>query len=103
MQIDIHQHIWTEPLLDALSARRHLPFVRRTDEKLTVLHSASEQPYVIDVAAGGPAARARLLQADRADRAVIAISSPIGIEGLPHGEARQLIAAHLDGVLELGD
>ncbi len=103
MQIDIHQHIWTEPLLDALSARRHLPFVRRTDEKLTVLHSASEQPYVIDLAAEAPAARARLLQADRADRAVIAISSPIGIEGLPHGEARQLIAAHLDGVLELGD
>ena len=32
MQIDVHQHIWTEPLLDALAARRRLPFVRRTDE-----------------------------------------------------------------------
>ena len=103
MQIDIHQHIWTEPLLDALSARRRLPFVRRGDEQLTVLHSASERPYVIDVAAEAPAARARLLRADRADLAVIAISSPIGIEALPSGEARPLIAAHLDGVLELGD
>ena len=103
MQIDIHQHIWTEPLLDALSVRRRLPFVRRTDEKLTVLHSAGERPYVIDVAAEAPAARAKLLRADRADGAVIAISSPIGIEALPGGEARHLIAAHLVGVLELGD
>jgi predicted TIM-barrel fold metal-dependent hydrolase len=103
MQIDVHQHIWTEPLLDALSARRRLPFVRRTDEQLTVLHSSSERPYVIDVAAEAPAARAKLLRADRADRAVIAISSPIGIEALPYAEARELISAHLDGVLDLGD
>ena len=53
MQIDIHQHIWTEPLLDALAARRTLPFVRRTDG-LTVLHSAAEQPYVIDLEAEAP-------------------------------------------------
>lgn len=102
MRIDIHQHIWTEPLLDALATRRCLPFVRRTDEKLTVLHSASERPYVIDLAGEAPAARARLLEADQADRAVIAISSPIGIEALPSAEARELISAHLDGVLSLG-
>jgi 6-methylsalicylate decarboxylase len=103
MQIDVHQHIWTDSLLGALSARRCLPFVRRTEEKLTVLHSASEQPYVIDLTTEAPAARTELLRADRADRAVIAISSPIGIESLPYGEARELIAAHLDGVLGLGD
>lgn len=103
MQIDIHQHIWTEPLLDALAARTRLPFVRRTQEKLTVLHSASERPYVVDVAAEAPDARAKLLRADRADRAVIAISSPVGIEALPYPEARSLIEAHLDGVLGLGE
>ena len=48
MQIDVHQHIWTEPLLEALAARRTLPFVRRT-RGLTVLHCADERPYVIDV------------------------------------------------------
>ena len=47
MNIDVHQHIWTEPLLGALAARRALPFVRRIDG-LTVLHSLDEQPYVID-------------------------------------------------------
>jgi hypothetical protein len=102
LQIDVHQHIWTEPLLDALAARQRLPFVRRTAEKLTVLHSAGERPYVIDTAGEAPSARARLLRTDRADRAVIAISSPVGMESLPYDEARALIEAHLDGVLEAG-
>src|SRR5436305_1930674 len=50
MLTDVHQHIWTEPLLERLAARERLPFVRRTDG-VTVLHSAAEQPYVIDVEA----------------------------------------------------
>ena len=25
MQIDVHQHLWTEPLVAALSCRRELP------------------------------------------------------------------------------
>jgi predicted TIM-barrel fold metal-dependent hydrolase len=90
-------------LLDALSARHRLPFVRRTSQQLTILHSAHERPYVIDVATEQPRERARLLAADRADRAVIAISSPVGIERLPYTEAREVIAAHLEGVLALGD
>src|ERR1700704_6516391 len=103
MQIDVHQHIWTEPLLDALSSRSRLPFVRHTREGLTVLHSAGERPYVIDTASEAPNERARLLRSDRADRAVIAISSPVGIEALAYDEARSIISAHLDGVLALGD
>ena len=79
MRTDLHQHIWTEPLLDALTARRCAPFVRRSDG-LTVLHCPGELPYVIDAGAESPAARARLLAADRLDQAVVAISSPIGIE-----------------------
>jgi predicted TIM-barrel fold metal-dependent hydrolase len=102
MRVDIHQHVWTEPLLDALAARRCLPFVRREDG-LTVLHCAGERPYVIDVAFESDRERSRLLDADGVDLAVVAISSPIGIEALAHDQAAELIAAHLDGVLELGD
>jgi hypothetical protein len=102
MRVDIHQHVWTEPLLDALAARRCLPFVRREDG-LTVLHSAGERPYVIDMAFESDCERSRLLDADGVDVAVVAISSPIGIEALAHEQADDLIAAHLDGVLELGD
>src|SRR5689334_3560466 len=100
MRIDLHQHIWTEPLLDALERRDRLPFVRRVDG-LTVLHSAGEQPYVIDVASEAPARRAELVHSDGLDLAVVALSSPIGIEALPRYEATELIDAHLSGVMAL--
>ena len=100
MTVDLHQHVWTAPLLEALARRDRLPFVRRTDG-LTVLHGGGELPYVIDTAAESADRRAQLLDADGVDRAVVAMSSPIGIEALPHDVAGELISAHLDGVLAL--
>src|SRR5579863_7158144 len=101
MLVDLHQHIWTGPLLDALAARDRLPLVRR-EGGLAVLHSAAEQPYVIDLRSEAPAARTAQLREDGVDRAVVAISSPIGIEALPRESALELIDAHLTGVEALG-
>jgi 6-methylsalicylate decarboxylase len=100
--LDLHQHAWTEPLLAALSARRALPFVRREPDGLTILHCAGERPYVIDLdaLAASPSARRRRLAGAR--RALIAISSPVGMEALDPDSAHELIDAHLDGVLALG-
>ncbi len=100
MQIDVHQHIWTAPLLDALAARRTLPFVRRS-HGLTVLHAAGEQPYVIDPEAESPARRASLVDGDGLDLALVALSSAIGIEALPREQVDELIEAHLEGALAL--
>jgi predicted TIM-barrel fold metal-dependent hydrolase len=100
MRADIHQHIWTQPLLEALRARRALPFVR-VEHEVTVLYCAHERPYVIDVAAEAPDRRQWLVREDDLDRAVIALSSPIGIEALPREAATELIEAHLVGVGEL--
>jgi 6-methylsalicylate decarboxylase len=100
MLVDLHQHIWTAPLLDALAARDAFPFLRREHE-LTVLYSAGEQPYLIDVDAESPERRAALVRSDGLDLAVIAPSSPIGIETLPREEANELIAAYLEGVASL--
>ena len=100
--IDVHQHIWTTPLLDALAARDEPPLVRRTDG-VTVLHSLGEQPYVIDEQAEAPDRREVLLRRDGLELALIAISSPIGIEALPRDEALELIDAHLDGVGALSE
>jgi predicted TIM-barrel fold metal-dependent hydrolase len=100
MRADVHQHIWTEPLVRALSRREALPLVRFSDG-LCVLHSAAEQPYLIDLEAEAPVRRAALLGEDGLDLALIAISSPIGIEALPRDEALDLIEAHLDGVAAL--
>jgi len=100
MRVDVHQHVWTAPLLDQLARRDSLPLVRRSDG-LTVLHSAAEQPYVIDEAAEAPNRRAACLRGDALDLVLVAISSPIGIEALPRDDASKLIEAHLDGVAAL--
>ncbi len=102
MRIDVHQHLWTSSLIDELASRESLPFVR-VDAGLTVLHSAGEPPYLIDVEAEAPERRRGLLSADGVDLALIALSSPIGIEALPRPAAMRLIEAHLDGVGTLGD
>lgn len=101
MRADLHQHVWTAPLLRALQARDRLPFVRRHG-RATVVHSAGELPYRIDVAAHSAAARRATLHADGVQRAAVALSSPIGIEVLEPAAASELISAHLDGVLALG-
>jgi hypothetical protein len=101
-RLDVHQHIWTQPLLEALAARQSLPFIDRADG-LTVLHSAGERPYVIDVGSEAPRERESLLRLDRLDRAIVALSSPIGIEALARDSAEELIDAHLAGVSALGE
>jgi predicted TIM-barrel fold metal-dependent hydrolase len=100
MTVDVHQHFWTEPLLRALSERDQLPFVRR-EAGSTVLYSDAEHPYMI--ASESAADRLRALDRDGVDVAVVAISSPIGIEALPRDDATSLIEAHLAGVEQLPD
>lgn len=101
LRVDIHQHVWTTPLLDALAARARLPFVRRTDG-LAVLHCAGEQAWAINLESDTPQRRAELARADGLDRVIVALSSPIGIEALPREEATELIDAHLAGIETLG-
>jgi len=100
-RIDVHQHIWTEPLVQALAEREELPFVRR-EHGLTVLFMASERPYVIDLPAEAPARRAALVEQDGLDRALLCLSSPLGIESLPREQSTPLIDAYHDGALSLG-
>ncbi len=100
-RIDVHQHVWTEPLVHALADRHELPFVRR-EQGLTVLFLAGERPYVIDLHAEAPARRAALVEQDGLDRALLCLSSPLGIEALPREQALPLIDAYHEGALALG-
>jgi hypothetical protein len=102
MKIDVHQHLWTEPLVQALAARSELPFVR-SENGLTVLYLAGERPYVIDLASETLEQRAALLELDGLDRALVCLSSPLGIEWLPREQARVLIDAYHDGALSLDE
>jgi 6-methylsalicylate decarboxylase len=102
MRVDVHQHVWTEPLVEALERRQRLPFVRR-DGSLCVVYLAGETPSLIDLDAELPARRRALLEHDGLDCALVALPSPIGIEALPREESTELIEAHLAGVAALGE
>lgn len=99
MFVDAHQHLWTEPLIEALAARRALPLVRR-EQGDWVLHLAGEPPCV--VVPDAPTKRAWLLREDETDVALVALSSPLGIEALAPDEAHALIDAHTRGVRSFG-
>jgi 6-methylsalicylate decarboxylase len=100
MKIDVHQHLWTEPLVQALAARGELPFVRR-ENGLTVLYLAGERPYVIDLSSESAAHRAASVEVDGLDRALVCLSSPLGIEWLARPQALALIDAYHEGALAL--
>lgn len=102
MRIDVHQHLWTEPFVDALAARDELPFIRR-EHGLTVLFLAGERPYVIDVGGESGVRRAELLARDGLDRALICMSSPLGVERLAREDAVPLLDAYHDGALALDE
>lgn len=99
---DVHQHFWTDPLLQALSEREEFPFVRE-DNGLRVLFVAGERPYVVDTTTETVERRAALLRLDDLDAALVCLSSPLGIESLPRAQAQPLIDAYLDGALALGE
>jgi 6-methylsalicylate decarboxylase len=99
-RVDIHQHLWPEPLLRALSQRREPPMILRHGPGWTLrLHGEPEAP--VDLADHDPDRRAALVHADGVDRALVALSSPLGIEALPAGEAEPLLEAYHEGVAEL--
>jgi 6-methylsalicylate decarboxylase len=98
--IDIHQHLWPESLLSALSLRREPPMlVRRGSHWSVRLRGEPESP--VELADHDPDRRAALVHADGLDRALVAPSVPLGIEALAAGEAESLLAAYHEGVAAL--
>lgn len=99
-RVDIHQHLWPEPLLRALSQRREPPsLVRHRDGWMLRVRGEPDAP--LDLADHDPDRRAALVDADGLDRALVAPSTPLGIEALSPAEAEPLLAAYHDGVAEL--
>jgi hypothetical protein len=100
--VDIHQHLWPEPLLRALSLRREPPRIVR-HRSGWALRLAGEPECLLDLDDHDPARRAALVRADGLGRALVAPSTPLGIEALPVGEAEPLLGAYHEGVRALPD
>ena len=83
MRVDVHQHLLPEDLVSALSRRTQVPRITKG-----TLHIAGEPPSPFDLADHDPTTRTTH------DRIVIALSSALGIEGLPPDEAEPLLDAY---------
>ncbi len=94
--VDVHQHIWPAPLIDALRRRSRPPRLRGW-----TLELAGEPDYEVDPRDHDPEARAAIARADGLDRVLISLSAPLGIELLEGGEADELLSAYHEGVLDL--
>ncbi|MEV4221480.1 amidohydrolase [Nonomuraea sp. NPDC049725] len=90
MSIDVHQHVWTPAFVRALRARATPP---RLDGWTLLLDG--EPPYEVDPAAHEHRDTTGL------ELALVSLSSPLGIESLPPGEAWPLLDAYHEGALAL--
>lgn len=84
--IDLHQHLWPEPLVELLRARVQAPYLRGW-----TLHTAGERPYDVTPADHDPQARADRDREDGIRLSCVSLSAPLGIESLPAVEARTLL------------
>jgi predicted TIM-barrel fold metal-dependent hydrolase len=101
-RVDIHQHLWPERLIDELSRRDRPPFIRRAGARWK-LRLEGEPEYLFELSQHDATIRARELGEQGIDMAVIGLSTPLGIEGLPADEAEPLLESYHAGVLELGE
>ena len=92
MRFDVHQHLWTDALCSALARRAGVPRLVARDGGW-VLELAGEAPFALAGAPDDPARRAAELAGQGVDRAVVALSSALGVESLAPDEARAVIAA----------
>lgn len=96
MPVDVHQHLWPKQLVAALRARTDPPYLDGW-----TLHCAGEPPSTISPTDHDAVRRSDAL-AEAGQSAVVALSSPLGLEDLPPEECAPLLAAHHDGLEALG-
>jgi predicted TIM-barrel fold metal-dependent hydrolase len=83
--------------VDALRARRCPPYLDAEGDA-PVLHMAHEPAGAVDLTRHRLVSRLSALDAAGIDRAVISLSTPLGIEALPEAESLELIGAYHDGL-----
>ncbi|HEY2715481.1 MAG TPA: hypothetical protein VGI73_04595, partial [Solirubrobacterales bacterium] len=98
--VDVHQHLLGEPLIAELGRRRRPPALVRRGQGW-IFRVAGEPDTVLPLAATDVARRTAELEREGVDRALVALSSALGIETLPGEEAEPLLAAHQLGLDQL--
>lgn len=97
MRVDCHQHVWSDPFVEALRARSIPPrLVGWT------LHVTGQLPYLVSPTDHDLVARTELEGRVGIGRALVSMSSPLGVEHLPADESAGLLEAWHDGAVALG-
>jgi hypothetical protein len=99
---DVHQHLWPEGFVAALARRSDAPAVRR-DGRGWIIRVPGEPDSPFGTVAHDPAVRAAGLAASGLERALLCMSTPLGIEALAEDQARPLLDAWHDGVFTAGE
>ena len=93
---DIHQHLWPESFLAALSARTEPPLLRGRSLELV-----GAPAWELDVESHELESRLALLDRCGLERAVVSLQPTLGIGRLPREEADALLGSWETGILEL--
>jgi hypothetical protein len=96
MQIDVHQHLWPEPFLAALRARRRPPRLEGWELLLP-----GGPPYRLNPAHHAVEARAAQAAREGDTLVCVAPSAVLGLDRLPPAEAEELAAVWLESALAL--
>ena len=94
--VDLHQHLWPEPFLEALRRRTRAPYLR--DRQLVIQGAPAYELRPGDHETG------RRIEQDRKagiGLACVSLSAPLGIESLPREQAGALIDAWHGAALDL--
>ena len=94
--VDVHQHFWPAPLVEALSRRRRPPALRGS-----TLELEGQAPTDVDLGAHDLDTRLALLDRFGIDVAVVSLQPTLGIAELPDDERAELVGAYEEGMLEL--
>jgi len=92
LAVDVHQHLWPEAVLRVLERRSSAPRATWTGESWR-LELSGEPSFLVDPAEHDIAGRTAAVQAAGVDRALVALSSPVGIEALAAKDAAPVLAA----------
>ncbi|MFC4533543.1 amidohydrolase [Sphaerisporangium dianthi] len=96
MGIDVHQHMWTPGFSGALRGRAKPPFLSDW-----TLFLDGEAPYEVNPLDHDLGHRLAFNHDHGIDLALVSLSSPLGVEHLPPGEAWPLLDAYHEGALAL--
>ncbi|HSS31838.1 MAG TPA: hypothetical protein VLL27_00985 [Solirubrobacterales bacterium] len=101
-RVDVHQHLLGEPLIAELARRQRPPTLVRRRGGWT-FRVSGEPDSVLSFEAVDVGQRQADSRREGIDRALIALSTALGVETLPAAEAAPLIEAHHLGIEALPD